>query len=699
MTDIPNPPIISKPCRYLRPLIGAAALLSLSALAPVVGAQAGPDSSLRPRILSEVLPSDLPSSDRASVMGQLVVTARVLDDANRQLGDATRQLKLVEAERSRLTSELRVLDADGMTGLTFYGYRSKAPEAWARQDPADSLYREARRALSSEQYGQAATLFRRIRSSYPKSAYAPDAPYWEAFALQRMGGEANQRAALEALAVQLSSYPTAATRGDAVSLRTRIERSLGQSDDSVARALVRRASVSASRDGCPAARDDERIDALSAVVRLDSANAMSTLRKVLARREACTQQLRRTAVWLVASLNRPDAADVLLQVARNDPDSGVREQAVLWLTNMNNDASAHALIGLARAGDGDPAVLQRALYALSRSKSPQAVQALRDVLRDGKVNDDLRTEALRQYMSSEVAIPEAERLSMLSELVASGSGGGERFKSSVLSAVARIGNERARGILVGVALDKASTIALRKYAVSMLAATVTSGRVAVVGGAFSSALSAPVFNGTFYTAQPSTARTGEQIRAQLFDEQRLRDADAAMRAALVQERAAAEQSRALDALRREADAQRRLTDSLRSSVTRLRLVQPEFPSVYTFPPVPPSPGMSTAVPAARLSPYVFSSLIAPVDSAERVARLPAVAKALGSIYDRSSEAEISQSVVRALQQLPSDAGMDQLLAIARKEKNPELRRSIISGLTRSNDPRVLSLLRELVDRD
>ena len=40
--------------------------------------------------------------------------------------------------------------------------------AWAQQDPADSIYRLARQALSDQDYAKAASLFATITSRYPK---------------------------------------------------------------------------------------------------------------------------------------------------------------------------------------------------------------------------------------------------------------------------------------------------------------------------------------------------------------------------------------------------------------------------------------------------------------------------------------------------------------------------------------------------
>jgi TolA-binding protein len=84
--------------------------------------------------------------------------------------------------------------------------------AWADEDPADSLYRAARRALTQKDFEAAAKMFDAIVSKYPRSEYAPDALYWKGFALYRNGSLRDAASALEA---QARRYPQAATREDA----------------------------------------------------------------------------------------------------------------------------------------------------------------------------------------------------------------------------------------------------------------------------------------------------------------------------------------------------------------------------------------------------------------------------------------------------------------------------------------------------
>jgi HEAT repeat protein len=74
------------------------------------------------------------------------------------------------------------------------------PVAWAHQDPADSLYRNARDLLNRGDYRKAAALFKALPQQYPASAYVGDAQYWQAFALYRIGGTPELQEALNVLA-------------------------------------------------------------------------------------------------------------------------------------------------------------------------------------------------------------------------------------------------------------------------------------------------------------------------------------------------------------------------------------------------------------------------------------------------------------------------------------------------------------------
>ncbi len=427
-------------------------------------------------------------ASRAQMEGQ-----RAIMESQRALLDGRRALLEANVPVSGLAplAELYPLGTTGrldeLRALTFASpgnwatsapsYRSAAPSAWAADDPADSLYREARKALSSDAYRRAADLFRRIRDTYPKSTYTPDAPYWEAFALHRLGGDADLRRALEALEMQQEKFPKASTRGDATSLRTRVEGMLARNGDATAIALLAARASNATRDGCPRAQDDERIDALNAVAQMDPEAALPILKRVIARREPCTQQLRRTAVWLVASKRQAEAASILMTVAKSDPDKEVREQAVFWMANVPTEEATSMLIELAKKGD-DLELRKRAVYSLSRSKSPRAASTLREIILDSNVDVELRSEALNSYMTGPGRTAD-DALSFLKD--AYGRADDNRFRQRVLYTVAQRRNDESRAFLVDVAQNAKESLEIRRIAISSLSnAGITAQQVAQI---------------------------------------------------------------------------------------------------------------------------------------------------------------------------------------------------------------------------
>ena len=368
------------------------------------------------------------------------------------------------SELSALAAVDGVVNLSGLSIARSRGYRTEAPEPWAQSDPADSLYREARKALSSDAYRKAADMFNQIWRRYPNSTYTPDAYYWHAFALQRLGGDQNLGEALATLETQAQKFPKAATRGDAAALRSRMEGVLARrGDQAMATTLMGRAE-GATRDGCPRASDDERIDALNAVTQMDADRAMPMLKKVLARREPCTQQLRRTAVWLVASRKAPEAAEILMNVAKTDPDKEVREQAVFWMANVPTDEATTMLIDLARRGD-DLDLRKRAVYALSRSKQPRAATTLREIALDGNAPMELRGDAMQWYMSGAGRNAD-ENMSFLKDMY--GKSDEQQLKMRVLSQIASRRTEESREFLVALAINQRESMEARRVAVSMM---------------------------------------------------------------------------------------------------------------------------------------------------------------------------------------------------------------------------------------
>jgi len=273
------------------------------------------------------------------------------------------------------------------------------PQAWAPADPGDSLYRAARLLLNRGKYAEAASAFKDLISRYPRSTYAPDAYYWEAFALYRTGDDVNLRGATTLLEYQAAHFPQAATRGDGDGLLARVYGELARRGDPHAGEWIQ-AHASAGADtghaaqrSCASDDDDPRIAAMNALMQMDAVNAMPVIKQVLARRDACSAELRRRAVFVVSQKRTAETEDVLLGVARNDPDEDVREQAVFWLSQVGSDRAVSALDSILRNSSNED-LRDKAVFALSQIHGPRTAQILRDYAAREDAPEDTREKAV-----------------------------------------------------------------------------------------------------------------------------------------------------------------------------------------------------------------------------------------------------------------------------------------------------------------
>lgn len=322
-------------------------------------------------------------------------------------------------------------------------------------DPADTLYQEARAALARSDNRQAARLFRRIVDEEPDSEYAPDALYWQAFSLYRVGGGDALDEALSALDLQRERYPDAATRGDADALAVRIRGVLARGGD--ADAAQRVYEVAGATSDCPDEESDVRIAAINALMEMDAERALPVLEKVLARRDECSATLRRKAVFIVAESESPRATDILLEVARTDPDAEVRGQAVFWLSEVDDERAVDALEQILQESNDDE-LREKALFALSENDSERAGEILRRYALDSGQPEEIREKALF-WLAEREGGGDATFLRELYSRVES-----ESLKEKILFAASESDDPSAIEWLFEIAGDAGQSIELRKKA-------------------------------------------------------------------------------------------------------------------------------------------------------------------------------------------------------------------------------------------
>ena len=300
---------------------------------------------------------------------------------------------------------------------------ASARDAVEPDQAADSLYRMGRRALDRGDYRRAAELFMQVRARDRKAAIAGDALYWHAFASARLGSTAGLQTALTSLDALASEFPRAMNR-DARALRVRVCGSLAsQGNEGCAREIREvagasggvgssrggvgasaggigvatggsRARTSAGQEqGGPDDDDDERVEALNALLQMDAEAALPILEKTLARRDRCSAALRRKAIFLVSQKREARSADILMNSLRSDPDAEVREQAVFWLGQLRDDRAVTMLEEILKT-EKDEDVLDKAVFALSQHRSPRAAAMLRDLAQRDNAPKQQREQAI-----------------------------------------------------------------------------------------------------------------------------------------------------------------------------------------------------------------------------------------------------------------------------------------------------------------
>ena len=360
--------------------------------------------------------------------------------------------------------------------------------------PEDSLYRRAREALNRGEYTRASTLFQSLEQRYPRSRVAPAALYYRAFALYRAGGTDELRNAVAALRAQQERYPEAATDPDAATLRTRLYAALAARGDAEAATALRAAT--AGGPTCDKEDVEVRAEALNALAQINPPEARPTLKKVLARRDECSVRLRRSAVYILGRNGTPEAAADLLEVVKSDPDPSVRGDAIMMLARSSGTETVRVLETIFNESTDDR-TRQAALAALRNKEGPEATRVLRGIIERADVSEKMRAEAISQLAGRAVNASEVRMARGPSGQTATGgvsatsSGSGRpvvpenseeaaylrslygkststSIKSSIISALARMGGATNEQFLLGIVKNREEETRMRRDALSRL---------------------------------------------------------------------------------------------------------------------------------------------------------------------------------------------------------------------------------------
>jgi HEAT repeat protein/TolA-binding protein len=347
----------------------------------------------------------------------------------------------------------------------FLNAQPRAP--WAQEDPADSIYRVGREALNRGEYRRAAQMFAEVNKKYPRSVYALDSAYWEAFARYRTGTTEDLREALKILNEKSTAF--AALRNhegnvDVQALRTRVLGALASRGDRNAEEELKRNAQQNS--GCDREEVSVKAEALGALGQMDFAAALPVVRKVLQRRDECTVELRRRALYIIARQPTAEGVGLVLDAAKNDSSSSIRGEAMRLLPRVAGDSAVPQLEELLKTTT-DESTQRSIVSALNSIDSDRARRAIRTIIERNDANERLRADAIsgvtRERENRSVSAEEMNYVRQLYGRVES-----VRLKEAVLTAVGRHPTTENQQFLVGVVRNTNEQPSLRGSALQRL---------------------------------------------------------------------------------------------------------------------------------------------------------------------------------------------------------------------------------------
>lgn len=371
-----------------------------------------------------------------------------------------------------------------------------------QDDPADSLYLSARGLFNNSDFRAAAQRFKEVQTKYPNSRYIASAMYWQAFSLYRVGGDAELKEALSVLDAQQKQFPNAmnpATDGrgrgmntnvaigngvgrgmgvgqgvtfvgpgsrvtDVPTLQMRIRSKLAERGDANAK---RQLDAAASDSTCDREEASVQIEALSGLMRSDPALASTHLDKILAKRDKCSTALRQSALSILVRNGDNKSVATLIATAKSDPSSQLRSTAVEYLSRVQSDDALTTLESLAKSEQNE-SVRRSAARGLVGNSSPRARQAVRGLVEDSTVPDDIRVEMLDRFSNDRGTPEDATWLRAAYPKVTSG-----RVKRAIVGAVSRIGGQDSQKWLIDLSTNDQEPSAIRGEALRSVTKSMT----------------------------------------------------------------------------------------------------------------------------------------------------------------------------------------------------------------------------------
>ncbi len=276
--------------------------------------------------------------------------------------------------------------------------------AKGKSEDARSAYELLQDMIYDERYSQAYEAARQFLKDYSDSKYIEAAQFWKCYALERSSRD--YVAAFDCYRGFLDAHPDGKWSGDARTEYVKLAKRLSDAGDPRGKAALERMAGSGDMGSVHPSDDrDFKLAVLYALMESgDEDVPLSTIKDVL--EHSKDSELRRNAVFMLSEVDDAEANDILLTIARTDPDPDVRRHAIYAVIERADDGDDRVigeLLGIMKT-EKDPDIRRHVLYAISESDRPDVTATLVDVALNDPDEDMKRAAA---FALADVDDPEA----------------------------------------------------------------------------------------------------------------------------------------------------------------------------------------------------------------------------------------------------------------------------------------------------
>jgi len=416
---------------------------------------------------------------------------------------------------------------------------------------------------------------------------------------------------------------------------------------------------------------DTRVAALNALLQMETEQALPILMDVLERRDACSVELRRRAVFLVSQHETDETVDLLLNAARNDPDFEVREQAVFWLGQLSSDEAVTALESILQNTD-DVELQQKVVFSLSQHGSARAMEILREIALDSRANQETREQAIF-WLGEEGSSEDVSALMDLYDELDN-----DELREKIVFSVSQSDASNAEQWLLGVARNDRESMDVRENAVFWLGQRESREAVDALESVLMEEDQELQEKAVFSLSQHGSARAMELLRGVVVD----RNAHSETR------------EQAIFWLGEEGSSQD--IELLVDMYDRLDNQELKEKIIFSVSQNGDEDGIEWLLDLARDGDESVELRKNALFWAGEEGDLDAAA--FKAIYDDAQNFEVKEQVIFVLSQMDDSHAVSELISIVRHERNEELRDKAIFWLGETDDPKAAEFLAELINR-